>query len=485
MKILLINPPYENVVQWYPPDTNLTIDKFGTFPALGLLYIAGYLEKYSNHEVFVLDCPAENISYGALEEKLRQIRPDIVAVTSFTISLIDVVKTARLAKSIVPKAHITLGGHHAMAFPEESVSLDCFDSVMVGEGEKMFFELAAAIEKGLPIENIFGVCTKKNIKERLNKTAPDGRFLPTYPVTPAYIENIDELPFPSRKHISHLKFFNITGKSNKLATLITSRGCPYKCAYCEMPYKQYRPRSLESVADEIEECLHMGYEEFHFYDDTFNITPERTIEFANIIKRRGLKFVWDFRGRVNTVTEESLKALKSVGLRLISFGVEAATNEGLEYINKALTVEKIKEVFAMCRKLKIETVANFIIGFPFEKNEADINKNINFAVSLDPTYIMFSVLTLNPHTRLYNEAIEKGLIDPQKYINFAKNPQSGFSVDHWTEFFTKEQLYKFHKKAYLKFYLRPAYAWRQVKSLSSWEEFKIKFKGFLALLKII
>ena len=111
----------------------------------------------------------------------------------------------------------------------------------------------------------------------------DKRFLQKVRVPPAYVDDIEKLPIPNRKYISHINYRSVIGVSNKLATMISSRGCPYKCTFCDIPIKSHRKRSPESVIDEMQVCLDMGYDEIHFYDDLFNITPQRLIDICDEI----------------------------------------------------------------------------------------------------------------------------------------------------------------------------------------------------------
>jgi radical SAM superfamily enzyme YgiQ (UPF0313 family) len=488
MNILLINPPDKNLIQSYAYDdgsTQLDSPDYGKFPPLGLLYIAAYLEKYTpQHKVFVIDCVGENIGYNDLETKIKDIRPDLAGITSFSIGLIDVVKTAGLIKKNFPSAHVCMGGHHPMAFPKEALGLDNIDSIIIGDGEEAFCKLALAVAENKTFENITGLYGKHLSSKDEFTVREDSRFLYPVSLAPAYTENIDALPFPARKYLAHINYFSIVGVSKKFTTIVSSRGCPYHCIMCDVPYKKYRARSIKNIVDEIEHCVGEGYEEFHFYDDMFNITAERIVEFSNEIIKRNLKVIWDFRGRVNGINEEALRAAKQAGLRMISFGVETGTDEGLKFICKAITVEMIKKAFDVCNKLKIKTIADFMIGFPFEKTEGDINKNIKFCMSLAPTYGMFSVLILYPNTPVYDMAVEKKLIDLSRWHKFVTAPTSDFYLDYWEEFFTRKQLLDFKAKAYKRFYLRPGYIWQQIKNIASFEEFKRKVKGFFVLIRI-
>ena len=145
MKIVFINPPDTNTVLEFPNEDGeslLEADDYGYFPPLGLLYVISYLEKYTeDHEIHLFDCPSEKIGHEELNKKLSEIKPDIVGLTSFTVSLVDVDMVAKSVKKLLPDCHVCLGGHHAIAYPHESISLPNIDSIIVGEGEIAFTDL--------------------------------------------------------------------------------------------------------------------------------------------------------------------------------------------------------------------------------------------------------------------------------------------------------------------------------------------------------
>lgn len=486
MKILILNPPAENTIIEFPNEEGesyIETEDFGYFPPLGALYVLSYLEKHSaGHDLYFKDCIAEKIKHKDLPNVIRKIRPDVVGITSFTISMVDVCYAAKTIREIVPYAHICLGGHHPIAFPFQAAKLKEFDSIVVGEGEKAFFELVTALEQKQDITQTRGVYTSESIEKWRGSSFNDKRFLSNVMVPPAYIDDIDSLPIPNRSFIKHIDYKSVVGVTNKLATIITSRGCPYKCTFCDVPYKQYRKRSIQKVVDEVMACLQMGYKEVHFYDDLFNITPQKVIEFCDEIEKRGLSFPWDFRGRVNAVTKESLERAKKAGCRLISFGVETGTDEGLKILKKGITVDRVKEVFKWCRELKIKTIADFMIGLPSEKSKEDILKNINFLIELDPDYPQIAILCLYPNTKIYQQAVEKELIDKNKWEEFALNPSKDFKVDHWEEFLSTQELVELQKIGYKKCYLRLPFMLRSIFNTKSFYEFTTKTKGLMKLI---
>ncbi|MBS29109.1 MAG: hypothetical protein CL566_09360 [Alphaproteobacteria bacterium] len=485
MRVLLINPPAENTVIENPDehgDEFLEADAFGDFPPLGALYVLSHLEEKTDHECFFIDCIAERMSYPRLRQRIEEIQPDVVGITSFTVCLMDVVLTARLAREIIPNVHLTLGGHHPIAYPKEAAELPEFDTIVVGEGEEVFTELVECLAKGEDFQHIRGVYTNQSIQKYLANPTRDKRFLARVTVPAAYVEDIEQLPMVNRKYIRHLRYQNILGVTDDLATILSSRGCPYLCTFCDVPIKSYRERSPKAVVDEIEACLEMGYTEFRFYDDLFNITADKVIQLCDEMDSRGVKVDWDFRGRVNTVSREMLVRAKASGLRMISFGVETGTDEGLRALRKGTNTTKVRNAFEWCRELGILTVADYIIGHPFEKTPFDIERSVNFLMDLDPDYAQISVLKLYPNTEMYDNAVEQGVIPPGRWQEFATNPSKDFIVDHWDEHMDLATLVRLQKRAYRRFYFRPNYIMRSARQTRSWIEFKSKVNGALKLI---
>ena len=487
MKILIINPPdqYKCIEN---PDAKgksfLEADDFGAFPPLGALYVMTYLEQNTTgHNLFFKDCIGERMTHDDVRELIQDIEPDVVGITSFTISLYDCVKVAKTVHDVVPHAHVCLGGHHPIAYPVEAARLKDFDSIVVGEGEYAFTELINCLNKGVDYTHILGVYNSDSIDQYIGKQGKDRRFLSRVNIPPAYVENVDEIPAPNRQYIRHIKYHNILGVTGDLATLISSRGCPYLCTFCDVPYKAYRQRSHDLVLDEVQDCLDMGYTEFRFYDDLFNITPKKLVEFCESIENRNMKFTWDFRGRANTVDYESLKKARETGLRMIAFGVETGTNEGLKILKKGVKTEKINAAFKWCRDLGIVTLADYIIGMPWEKSHQDIKHSIDFLINLDPDYAQVSILKLYPNTSIYDQAVEEGVIEKGRWEKFALEPTSEFLVDHWDQHMDIHTLVKLQKNSYRRFYFRPKYIWRSLVNTKSRYELSSKVSGAFKLLR--
>ncbi len=465
MKILLINPPRENEIIGNNP--KIIEKERGYNPPLGVLYIAGYIEKHSSHNVSVLDCQVKEVGYDSLESRIRSDSPDVVGVTAMTLTMIDVTKTISAVKRVNNKTKVVLGGPHVHLFPEETINLDNVDFLVLGEGEISFKELLDDIEDIERLKNIPGLVFKAN-----------GEIVNTG-IRPV-IEELDNIPFPARHLTPYKKYTSLLAKGNIVTTIFTSRGCPFKCSFCDRPHlgKTFRSRSAVNVVDELEECVNMGIKEFLFYDDTFTVNKKRVIDICNEIVQRGLDIGWDIRARVDTMNEELLRHLKEAGCQGIHYGVEAGTEKILNVLNKGITIKKVKEVFDLTRKYKLPILAYFMIGSPTETSE-DINTTFTVIKELDPDYIHMTMLTPFPGTEIYRKALESGLIERDVWREFARDPQPGFIPPHGSDIFTRDEMNKMIAEGYRKFYIRPSYILKSLLKVKSIDEMKKKARAGL------
>lgn len=442
MKVLLINPPIKNIISLEMP---LFVRQHeGIFPPLGLMYLASYLKENLGCEVKILDTLAEGMDYGAIEKYIQNFHPDVAGIIAHTHNLIDVILVVDIVKKIDKKTHVCLGGPHINAFPQEAIGIACVDSVVLGDGEIAFMELVRCLGGETDLEKVNGLIFKQD-GECINTGLRQG------------IEDLDSLPFPDRRLLDCKKYYSILGRKTVMTTMLSSRGCPYQCTFCSTPRGFYRVRSPENIVDEIEACVKLEIKEIHFVDDVFNVDPERVIKICDEIKTRGLKVKWSFRGRIDKITKPLLISSKQAGCYRIHLGVETSTDEGLERLKKAITVEQIRQAFKWTRDVGIDTVAYFLIGCPHEKTRQDILKTINFSKDLDPDFVLFNLLTPYPSTELYEEGLARGEFKSNYWREFALNPRKSFQPPLWEEWLSREELVELLNLAYREFYIRPKF----------------------------
>lgn len=460
MKILLINPPRFNEIIGNNP--TIIEEERGYNPPLGLLYIASYIQKYSNHEISIIDSQVERLDYHSLKASIVSEKPDIVGITAMTMTLIDVIKTARIVKEVNDAIRIVLGGPHVNLFPNETIRIESIDYLVLGEGEEAFNDLTKAIDLNCEMEKIPGIVFKKNGQVINTGARPN-------------IKNLDGLPFPARRLVPYEKYSSLLFKGNAVTTVFTSRGCPFRCSFCDRPHlgKVFRARSAQNVADELEACVQVGIHKFLFYDDTFTVNRKRVIDICKEIVKRRLNISWDIRARVDTVDEEMIMHLKKAGCQGIHYGIEAGTEKVLKILNKGISIDHARKVFSLTRKYKIPILAYFMIGNPKETLD-DIHTTFKVMKSLKPDYVHITILTPFPGTKIYQDGLEQGVIKKDYWKEFAANPRSDFVPPHWDEFFTKDELNDLLVRGYRSFYLNPLYVLKSIKKVRSLEEFKKK-----------
>jgi len=470
MKILLINPPRWNELVGKNPSI---IEKHRGFnPPLGLLYLAASIRKNTGFDVEVLDTQPVKWTYPQLENHLKGREFNVVGITAMTFTLIDAYKTTRLIKKTMPRAKVILGGTHIHLFPSETMNLEGVDYGFMGEAEFSFVEFLKNLNSLPHTDEIPGLIYK-DVDGKIIKND----FVP--------LDQLDDISFPERNLLNIKNYNSLLSRGTLSTTIVSSRGCPFRCAFCDRPLSpitsRFRYRSAKNVVDEIYECMELGIKDFLFYDDTFTVNKKRVLEICEEILSRNIEIRWDIRTRIDTVDEEMLELLKRAGCIAVHYGVEAGNDKILKVIKKGFTVEKVKEIFRLTKKVGIETLAYFMIGLPSERAE-DIQDSFDFAKELKPDYVHFTIFSPYPGTELYYLGLEKGIIKKDIWREFSRNPEEGFKIPVWEENFTRDELYEMIVKFYKSFYLRPSYILRRSFKVKSKDEFIKKARAGLSVL---
>jgi radical SAM superfamily enzyme YgiQ (UPF0313 family) len=457
MKILLINPPKHNEIRCPTPE--ILESSRGYNPPLGLLHIASILEN-NNHDVTVIDSQVEEYSFEELEVIISQASYDLLGLTVMTFSLVDSLHTSRIAKKHHPHKPIVWGGPHLHIFAEESVRFPDIDYAVTGEGETSIQQLVNHLTGELPWGKVTGVSKIKDGQYLFNGDSP-------------MIDELDDLPFVARHLIPIHKYNSILAKGNIVTTIFTSRGCPYKCSFCDRPQlrPKFRARSAINVVDELELCYQMGIEEFIIYDDTFTVSKKRVHDICDEIIKRKLKIFWDCRTSVNAMDQSLLNHMAEAGCVGIHYGVEAGTEKIQKILRKNLKLDKVASIFDMTRRAGIKSMAYFIIGNP-EETRDDIDQGFEFLKTIDPDFVHITGLLPFPATQIYIEGLRDGIIKFDYWKKFASNPDKSFVTPHWSQNFSRPELDALIIKGYKSFYLRPSYVLRRIRQIRSFSELR-------------
>ena len=456
MKILLLNPPYFK--RYSRQSRSPCVTKGGTFYyPYSLAYATGALEK-AGYEVKLIDAVARDLGREEVLEIARKFAPELVILDTSTPSIYNDVEVAALIKDAQPDAHVSLVGTHPTALPEKTLKLSPkLDSVCMGEYDYTVVDLAGALEGGTGLSKVRGLCYRSNGKIYRN---PHRELIP----------DLDELPFVSqvyKKHLNIRDYFYASVQYPQV-TILTARGCPYSCAFCNAPFKNsYRARSVENVLDEFEYIQRELPEvrEVMIEDETFPARKKRTLEFCKGIKERGIRLPWSCNARVNT-DYETLSAMKDARCRLVCVGFESPTQAALNNIHKGTTREQQLKFMDNTRKLGLLVNGCFILGLPGDTRES-IRETIEFAKKLNPDTAQFYPLMVYPGTESYRWAKEKGYLTTEDYSRWIDREGRHTTTVSYPDL-SSEELVRLCDNARREFYLRRGYIFYKIRqSLSS------------------
>ncbi|MFH1368214.1 MAG: radical SAM protein [Elusimicrobiota bacterium] len=466
MKVSLIHPPFTNSIKTTKP--RFVDENEGFFPPLGLMYIATYLKIHMPFcKVQVIDANLERLDHAQIAKKAVAYGSDVVGISCWTFSLLDTYYIAKEVKKLSPKTLVVFGGPHISIYPVETLSNEFVDFVVANDGEKAFHELLLEIEGKHDYGNVSNLHYKSN--GSVVKSAKE------------HSENdLDSIPIPERDWTDYKKYYSFIDQINPITTMITSRGCPFKCNFCFKQNSGWRYRGVQNILAEIEYCLSLGIKNFFFWDETFTVNKKRTIEFCKQVLEKKLDIVWSCRSRIDTMDEETLSYMKQAHCLRISFGVESANPHIQKLLNKQVPIPRVIEIFKLMKKLNMISLADFMTGCPDETRK-EAFETIDLACELDTEFVQFSLFTLYPCTTLYAEALEKKVVPYDVWHEYAKNPSVDFKPPLWN-IFSESEVYEILMTAYRKFYLRPSYIIKKIIRVKSAAELLMYVKAGISFI---
>jgi radical SAM superfamily enzyme YgiQ (UPF0313 family) len=461
-----MHPPLRNIISAATPD--YVDENRGNTPPMGLLYIQSAVEK-TGHESIFLDADLEGWDHEEAARQALSHSPDLIGLQAMTFTMPDAYLVARAIKQLNPEVKTLIGGPHPTIYPEETATLDAVDFAFAGEGEVGFPAFL----------DVFG-------DERARAAVPgiackaEGRV--SYTPSPGLLSDLDAVAYPARRSSKYRLYSSVLAKRNPITIMITSRGCPYSCIFCNRMGRRYRCHSAEYVLGEIEDIVKMGVREIFIHDDTFSLKRERVKDICEGIIERGYTIDWEARTRVDCVDRELLALMRRAGCHRLSFGVESGSDKVLRSIKKKISIEQVENVFDWCRREGIVTLADFMFG-NLDEEAGDIEKTLSLVARINPDYVQYSVCSPYPGTPLYAKGLESGLIPRDVWLEFARDPLAEFKSPVWTQHFSEEELYSIMSNAYRAFYMRPSFMARQLLRVRSFSQLGNMARAAVGLLR--
>ena len=463
MRLALIFPPFS--YKLHEENIRIAVQYFGIMPPLSLAWVASIAEK-AGHKVTIIDARTLKLSQEDVLDRLNEFKPDIMGFMMTTYMYRETLDWIRFLKKRL-KIPVVIGGFNLHIYPKESIIPEEID---FGVLDSAFYTLPHLLSELENNKNLF-----KNVPGLIYKERGDIKINPSISEP-----NFDAYPNPARHLLPNELYAEFPTERRNFTIMITSKGCPQRCNFCEEGSTPFLSRSPQVVADEMEECNRKyNIREIDIFDVNFTWDKKRTTSICNEIIRRGLDISWACRSRIDLVDEEMLKIMKKSGCVRIYYGLESGTQKILDALRKGITLEGIRKTIATTKEVGIKSLGFFLIGSPGETKET-IKETVKFAKQLNLEYIQFSKTTAKPMTGLWRELVKTTGTDYWKDYILGLIEEKALPRP-WTNL-TNEEIDSLTKKAYIDYCLRPLFLWSSVLRIKSFREFKRKALAFLAMI---
>lgn len=471
--IVFVNPPL-SLEQRYG-----AIAKGGrNAPPLGICTLAAVTRK-KGYKTFLIDACVSSLSLTGVIREIIDLSPKYVGITASTIAIETAAELAEQLKKKRPDIFVLVGGPHITALPEET--LKCypdFDFAVVGEGEETLCELLKTLFKKRPnLKLISGLAFRDKDKIVVNLRRQN-------------IENLDSLPIPAWDLLPSLtRYYSSSPQSfDRLpsSSLVTSRGCPNLCTFCDRSIfgnrlRGYSPDYVLKMVKIL--CSQYGVRHILFDDDTFTILKPRLEKICQLIIREKLDLTWTCLSRVDNVDEEMLKLMRKAGCWQILYGIESGSQEILDKLKKGITLTQIREALNLTRKAGIRTKGFFILGTPFETKKT-AKETIDFINQVDLDDFHMTFFSPFPGSEIFDKEIKNKKLNKKLY-------ESNWSrMNEWEPVFfpsglNREELVSLSKEAFRQFYFTPRVIFSYLSTAVRTHNFTPFILGSNALLKYL
>ncbi|MBI4689828.1 MAG: cobalamin B12-binding domain-containing protein [Nitrospirae bacterium] len=490
--IVLVNPPFSLKENFG------LLDFVSTYGApLNLLYLESCMNK-ANINAKIIDLAYETRSLEECAKYIVSFRPDFVGVAVHFTFLVDKsLKLISLIKKLDPRVKIIVGGVHFSSMPERTFE-ECpaIDIGILGEAEEMIIHVINYIRQGKPLVALKGVVFRENGKLR-----NDG-FI-------NQVSDLKCLPFPRYDKISFLSYSPALHKEKREINfpIITARGCPFKCRFCDRTVLGSKIRFFDiDYLSEMIDFLVFRYHVscFNVEDENICITQKRFKEICDLFedksKRYGITWgcsmradsvddlfedkskrygiTWGCSMRADSVDEDTGKMLRKANCRSVTFGIESGSQKMLDIYNKSIKIDSVREKCRIIRNAGIVLSGSFIIGGPGE-DELTIEETINLIKKIDLDFMFLWYFVPTPGSEISKDIESKGKIVggyslmSGQYVSFVPNTM------------TREQLECAYKKIYKTFYLKPSSIIRIVKKYGISKTPSLILDGFRFLYRFL
>jgi radical SAM superfamily enzyme YgiQ (UPF0313 family) len=416
-----------------------------TIPGMGVLVLAA-VARARGYRVHLIDAKQQGGSVEGVSREIAALRPDYLGLSVTTISVTNGARIAERVKALVPGVVTILGGPHVSAVPQRT--LEAFPSIdfgVVGEGEVSLFELLGRLERGAPVDDAPGLVWRQAAVVRANPRAP-------------YLDDLDALPppawdlLPDFPHRFQPSLFSYP--RTPVATLITSRGCPFSCSFCDRSTSGRKGR-MHGVEYVVQLCRHLaglGVRHVIFVDDLFTVRKQRVVDLCRAFLDEGFRFSWSCNSHPNLLDFDTLQLMQRAGCWQIAYGIESGSQRILDTVKHEVRIPRMRETLRMTRAAGIRAKGYVMIGHPTEGLDS-LAETAAFLREVELDLCQITKFTPYPGTPAYPTIRQHGTFtedwERMNAMNFMFVP-SGLSEEILETYF--DHLYRL-------FYSRPDVLW--------------------------
>jgi radical SAM superfamily enzyme YgiQ (UPF0313 family) len=448
--VVLVEPPY---VCW---DRRMDRVREGEeeIPGIGTLVLAAVLRQAS-HRVHIVDGKRTGTPIEDVTRDVAALAPDHVGISATTISVHNAAAIAARLKTLRPHAVVTVGGPHVSAVPARTLELfPGFDYGVVGEGERSYPDLIARLQAGADPRTVDGLVWREDGVVRSNPRAAylDGEELDALP-EPAW-DLVPDFPLRFQPNI-----FNY--RHTPVASVVTSRGCPFSCTFCDRSTSGRRGRfhSVDYVVRMCRRLADMGVRHVLFYDDLFPVNRARVVELCERFLAERFRFTWSCNSHPNLLDLPTLRLMKRAGCWQIAYGIESGSQRVLDVVKHEVKIPRMLDTLRLTREAGIRVKGLLMMAHPTE-GEDSLRETVEFLRTAPLDLVQITKFTPYPGTPSYPTIREHG--------TFAEDWER-MNAMHWVFVptgLTAETMERYFREAYRTFYSRPDVLWGLVRTLA-------------------
>ncbi|HET6879484.1 MAG TPA: radical SAM protein [Pirellulales bacterium] len=436
---------------------------------------AGLMAEFAQRQGLaaeIIDAEALGLTAEEVADEVDSLKPRLAVVVVYghqpsasTQIMPAARRTCQAIKEVAPEQLILLTGGHVAALPQRTLAEEPADFVASGEGLLTIVELAKALKESKPdLGRVRGLWRR------------EGNEIRSTPAAPLVADLDDQLPgiaagsLPMHRYRAH-NWHCFGGRDRQpYAAIYTTLGCPYHCSFCciQAPFKageraagfktsvnSYRFWSPEHVIGQIDSLVvEHGVRNIKIADEMFVLNRRHVSQICDLLVERGYDLnLWAY-ARVDTVHDALLDKLAAAGFRWLAFGIESASEQVRDGVDKRFNQEQIFATIEKVRAAGIHVIGNYIFGLPDDDDDS-MQATLDLALELNCEFANFYTTMAYPGSPLYEQAVAAGWPLPESWSGYSQHAVDTLPLA--TRHLSSDEVLAFRDAAFDRYFSDPRY----------------------------